>query len=393
MKILWFPRLQFDTDKLHITTWREMCNALEKNGASVKIAVAGKEIDENWNRPYIKVPIIRIKFLRIISFWICGYFKFILNFLMYKPDVVILDIVSIWFSLPFVLFPKRRCLFIVDNRTPLYDLEFYKQIEDRIMEWYTKLSFRYCRYFLDGMTVINNYYKNQVCKDFNFKPGEIGVWGSGVNVEMFSPEKYKQNKRPSFLKGKFVLMHHGGLGSRRGLLETIEAVSLLKNKDIVFVLIGDIEPGFEIMQKISQLGLENRVYVLKPVPFYEIPSYISYCDCAIMVYPDIEYWKNNSPIKLIEYFSMRKVVICTDVWTFRDVAGDKKCVRYIRNNNPRLIADAINYCYEHRESLEQWGKEGEEIVKGKYTWRKQSENLIGFISGLEKLRNGNKKNI
>jgi glycosyltransferase involved in cell wall biosynthesis len=360
-----------------------MCNSLEINGADIKIAIAGKEVDENWNRPYIKVPIIRRRFLRIISFWILGYLEFVRSYLTHRPDAVILDIISIWFSIPFVLFPRRKCIFIIDNRTPLYDLEFYKKIGDKIMNWYTKLSFWYCRYFLDGMTVINGYYKKQVCKQFNFNPDVVGVWGSGVNIEMFSTAKYKESKRPSFLNNKFVLMHHGGLGPRRGLLQAIEAMSLVDNKNIVLVLIGSIEPGLGIMQKIKQLGLEERVFVLKPIPFYQIPTYISYCDCAIMAYPDMEYWKNNSPIKLIEYFGMGKVVICTDIWTFRDVVKDKKCAYFIANNNPKLIADAINYCYENRASLEERGRQGEEIVKEKYTWNKLAQNLLDFIKVLQ----------
>ena len=80
MRILRFPRLQFDIDKLHITTWREMYNELQNVGISVKIAVGGKDTDRILNIPYIRIPIFRIKFLRILTFWISGYLKFLINF-------------------------------------------------------------------------------------------------------------------------------------------------------------------------------------------------------------------------------------------------------------------------------------------------------------------------
>ena len=382
MKILWFPRLQFDIDKLHVTTWREMYSALENNGVSVKIAIAGNDVDNILNLPYIKIPIIKVKFLRVLTFLISGYLKFIWNFLVYKPEVVIFDIYSIWFAFPLSLFSRKNCLFIIDNRTPIYDLMFRATIEDKVMKYYTRLAYIYCRYFLDGMTVINWYYKKQICTDFNFKATDIGVWGSGVNMEIFSPQKYKQIERPSFLKGKFVLMQHGELSVRRGVLETIEAIGLLKNKDIVFVILGEGKAQNKIIQKIKELGLEKRVYVLPAVPYYKVPAYISYCDCAIMAYPDIEYWNNNSPIKLIEYFAMGKPVICTDIWTFRDVAGDKKCAYYIANNNPETIANAINYCSRNSLFLDEWGREGIKIVRERYTWNKQAENLLDFIRHL-----------
>ena len=40
MKILWFPRLQYDVDRLHLVTWKEMAQALERQGHDVRVAVA-----------------------------------------------------------------------------------------------------------------------------------------------------------------------------------------------------------------------------------------------------------------------------------------------------------------------------------------------------------------
>jgi len=101
-----------------------------------------------------------------------------------------------------------------------------------------------------------------------------------------------------------------------------------------------------------------------------------------MAYPDIEYWNNNNPIKLLEYLAMGKVVICTNMWTFRDVIDNKKCGYYIPDNQPKTIANAINACYENRKLLDEWGKEGIEIIKKRFTWNKQAERLYKFTMHL-----------
>ena len=364
-----------------------MCGELEDSfGCKVKIAIAGKiNAPRTFNRDYIHIFIIRKKFLRILTYLMFGYLKFFYTYLTYRPQIVILDLHSIWFSIPFSFLARKKIKFIVDNRTPFYNAASNNAagVKDKLMKFYTKLSYWYCKNFLDGMTVITSYYKRQVCKDFNFAESKIDVWGSGVNIDVFSHQKYAHSERPVFLKDKFVIMQHGEISRNRGLFETIESLNLLKNRDICLLLIGDATAGSttkdEAISLVKKLYLENSVYILPPVPHLEIPKYISYCDCAIMAYPDIEYWNNNNPIKLIEYLAMGKVVICTNMWTFRDVIEDKKCGHYIPDNNPESITSAIHYCYENRASLAEWGKEGIGIVEKRFTWQKQAERLYKFV--------------
>jgi len=364
-----------------------MCIELEGMGCEVRIAIAGKDSNNIFGRDYVQIFLIKKKYLRILSFWIFGYIKFLYTYFVYKPDVVILDIYSVWFSIPFAIISQIRSLFIVDNRTPFYNLKLNKfSIKDKIMKFYTKLSYWYSRLFLDGLTVITNYYKHQICKSLKFDSSLIGVWGSGVNTDQFSPQSHADDNRPSFLKGKFVLMQHGDMSYNRGLFETIEAVRMIDKEDIILVLIGDGKAKNEILKQIKKHGLERKIYILPPVRHFEIPAYISYCNCAIMAYPNIEYWNNNNPIKLLEYLAMGKVVICTDMWTFRDVAGNKKCSYYIKNNNPETIAKAINYFYKNKKFLKEWGKEGVDIIKQEFTWHNQAKKLIDFIEQLQDVK-------
>jgi glycosyltransferase involved in cell wall biosynthesis len=353
----------------------------------VRIAIAGKPTDKVFDKGHIPIFIIRKKFLRVLTFWIFGYAKFIYHFLAFKPDAVILDIFTIWFSMPFVLLPKRKTLIIIDNRSPYYNIISHKPtLSDKIMKFYTKLAYKYCKCFLDGMTVITDYYKEDLCKHFKFDPSCIGVWGSGANTGMFSPDRANVNRLPSFLKDKFIVMQHGEIGYNRGALETLSAIKLVNNEKVALVFMGDGGAKQEILREIKAFDLEKRAYFLPAVPYSEVPGYVGYCDCAIMAYPNIEYWNSNNPIKLFEYFAMGKVVICTDIGTFRSVGGDAKCICYIKQNDPETIAGAIKYCYENRGYLEEWGREGVKIVKESFTWHKQAGSLLKFIEQLRMKR-------
>lgn len=390
MKILWFPKLDFDIDKLHITTWREMFKRLKDSGHHVDIAIAGrKDNDEIFGEKYISVPMIRVKYFRTLSFWVAGFLKFIIAYVKIVPNVVVLDLYTIWFSLPLLFIPhKNRSLLILDNRTPFYNRTSHEStMRDSFFKFYTVLSYLYCKFSFDGMTVITNYYKQNISKDFNFDSSAIGVWGSGVDIEKFSPQKYVNEDIPFFLKNKFVLIQHGEISYNRGLFETVEAIRMIDREDVCLVLIGTAVGGSkardDILLLVQKLNLEKKVFVLPPVPHSQIPKYISYSNCAIMAYPNIEYWNSNNPIKLLEYLAMGKVILCTDMWTFKEVMGNNNCAYYLKNNKPECIAEAINNCYQNRELLESWGKQGIEIVKRGYTWGNQARNLMSFIDQLK----------
>lgn len=392
IKILWFPRLQPDVFDLHLTTWREMCREFELSGCAVKIAVTGEDKNNILDRECIHVFLIKKKYLRILSFWISGYAKFIYNYFKFRPDIVLLDVFSVWFSVPFVFFINRKTVFLIDNRAPHYSKTSGRQaFRDKTIRYYTKLAYLFCEYFLDGMTVITEYYKEYVHNNFGFPYSSIGVWGSGVDMNKFALQKYENSERPDFLKNKFVIMQHGEFSGNRGIFETIKAVSLTGREDICLFLIGDGSAKTDILRLIERLGMERNVYVLPPAAHPEIPAWISYCDCAVMAYPDIEYWNNNNPIKLLEYLAMGKVIICTDMWTFRTIGDNLKSIYYTKDNDPATIADAITYLYTNREFLNEWGKEGVEVVRKKHTWHHQAKAVLDFSGEMRKNRKKRKK--
>jgi glycosyltransferase involved in cell wall biosynthesis len=387
MKILWFAKLQFDIDRLHITTWREMSREINGLGHTLRLAVAGRNTNGDFGSVHIPIFVIPKKYLRIISFWIFGFFQFIVHYFKMMPDAVIFDIYTVWFSLPLIFLPRRvRPRLIIDNRTPVYLEEYHTRSNTFLMKSYSKYTFAYCRAFFDGISVITEHYKDYVCKTYGFASGRVGVWTSGVNTERFSPDRFVAQPRPASLKDKFVLMQHGEISHVRGIFKTLRALNMIDRDDICLMLIGDVMRGKaareRIFKELADTDTGRHLQIFPPVANSEIPRFISYCDCAIMAYPNIKYWNNNNPIKLIEYLSMAKPVICTDMWTFRKVMQDSPCAIYVKDNDPRLLVEAILFAYNNKDRIRENGKSGREIALGSYSWRHQATNLINFINSL-----------
>ena len=226
MKILWFPRLQFDIDRLHITTWKEMCDCLEHQGHQVRIAIAGKRIEGVFERDYLPIFTIRLKYLRILTFWIFGLIRFMSQIISFKPDIIILNIFTIWFSLPLlVLGLKKKFTVVVDHRNPHSQSDLNSlTIQDRLIMLYTWMSIKYCKTFLDGMTVITDYYKDWIIRRYKYAPDLIGVWSSGVNTHFFSRKACKPIPDFEFLRNRFVVMQHGQISKNRGVFDSVKAM-------------------------------------------------------------------------------------------------------------------------------------------------------------------------
>ena len=84
---------------------------------------------------------------------------------------------------------------------------------------------------------------------------------------------------------------------------------------------------------------------------------------------------------------MRKPVIVSDIPAHRSVIGGKKNGIFVSHVNPAELAEAIEYAYNHRANLEEWGEIGQRIVMREYTWKKVNESLIGYLLKIQRGEN------
>ena len=214
-----------------------------------------------------------------------------------------------------------------------------------------------------------------------FDPKRICIWSSGVNPDVFLPGgKDERLAEELGLQGKFVVMYHGVFTYQpnRGLAEAVQAMKFVKarNPQVVLALLGNGPAAQHLRELRAELGLEDNVLLLSPVPYQEVPRYINLCDVGVMAYPDIDYWKVNNPIKLLEYLAMEKPVIVRDMVTFRSVVSAQEGAVFIANNDPRTIADAICKAQKDSDLLQVAGRKGREIVMQRYTWAQQALSSI-----------------
>jgi len=345
---------------------------------------------------HIKIPQVRmifvpLRFVPVISrimFSIIQLFVLPFFVVISKPDYVILgpDISTVS-SLPALLISKfTKSKFVLDIRSAPVDLVGF---QDFLSRFTFSLSILIARKAFDGMTIITSLMKDEICNNYKIDPDKVGVWTSGVSESLFNPENFSsvgvELRRKLGLTGKFIVFYHGVFTATRGLQETTASIKILQPTypSIVFFLLGS-GPIVTMQEELIQKeGLRENVIIHNPVDQSEVPKFISMCDVCIVPLPNHPYWRAQSPLKLLEYLAMEKVVILTDIPAHRAVIGDAKCGLYIWSIKPAEIAKAIEYAYVNKKNLEKWGKTGRKIIKEQFTWKKAAMDLESYLLSID----------
>lgn len=380
-KVIWISLLDFDS--LNTVSQREVLKHMGKDGYETCLfGIRSKrrfQSDEDLRLvlvPLRTVPVLS-SFAAIIVFLVYLPFYTLAkkpNYIIASPDSGLLV-----FLLRLLLGPLRIKT-VLDIRTTLNaPRNFRENLNDLAFRFSVILAKKH----FDGMTILTEGMKEEVCSKFDVNRDNIGVWTSGVSDEIFRPEIYssKEVRKALFLEGKFVLFYHGSMTMNRGIVETIKAIGRLKDKygDLILFLLGDSSLSGVFKRLAQEEDVTDRIFFHATVDYEEVPRYIAMCDIGIVPLPDLPVWRNQSPLKLLEYLAMEKFVIVTDIPANREVIDESECGIYILSVDPREIADAIVFAYENRSSLTKLGAKGRAIVEERYTWREVARKLECYL--------------
>ncbi|MHB9011495.1 MAG: glycosyltransferase [Ignavibacteriaceae bacterium] len=181
----------------------------------------------------------------------------------------------------------------------------------------------------------------------------------------------------SFLKIKAekVILFFGFIRDYKGLDILLEAISLLKDKlDIKLLVAGEFYSNKEkYLSLIVRLDIkENLLMFTDFIPTSEVKYYFSAADCVILPYRDA----TQSGIVQIA-MNFRKPVIAANVGGISEVIEDGVSGFIVEKENPAMLAESILKFY--KEEKEGTFVSNIEKEVGKYSWGKFVDGMMGLI--------------
>lgn len=267
------------------------------------------------------------------------------------------------------IFKKTKVLYICDNVIP-----HEKRFADLLL---TKIAFLFVDYFLVQSKTVENELKqfNKKNKPYILTPHPIyNIFGD--IIEKKESASIINSKFSIDLDKRKVLLFFGYIRKYKGLLNIIEAMSIVRNRysEALLLVAGEFyEDSTNYYTKIKELKLEKNVSIVSDfIPDEDVKHFFSVADSVVLPYSSA----SQSGIVQIAYH-FNKPVIASNIGGIGEVIVEGKTGLLVPPDNPDLLAEAIIKFYDN--NLEQGLIEGIISEKEKYSWQTYTNRIYNLV--------------
>ncbi len=216
-------------------------------------------------------------------------------------------------------------------------------------------------------------------------PEKIVVNPNGVDTKIFSPiiegslvkEKYN-------LKDEIIVGFIGTFTKWHGVEVLFEAIQkvLSKEKEIVFILIGDGNLKSNLETRTKELNLNRNVIFTGIIPYSEAPKYLAACD--ILVSPHLGFESPQrffgSPTKLFEYMAMGKAIIASDLEQIGKIIHHGVNGMKVKPGDADELADSIIQLINNPTLRSTLGRNARKDAEENFTWKMNAEKVLSRLT-------------
>lgn len=223
------------------------------------------------------------------------------------------------------------------------------------------------------LVVNSNELKKMYNKSCNIDLDSILAASNGTNI-------IPDDKIPSSItldKNRVQIGYVGSLFKGRGIDIIIELAK--KIPDATFHIIGGKDKDIEFWK--SKENLENLIFhgFVEPKETYK---YRNMCDILLAPYQSDNEGNRSSkymsPIKLFEYMSSKKAIICSNFKVVYEALTDE-CALLVDSSDINAWENAVNELVEDKEKREKLANNAFEKFLNYHTWSARAQKILDYI--------------
>jgi glycosyltransferase involved in cell wall biosynthesis len=221
----------------------------------------------------------------------------------------------------------------------------------------------------------NESYKKIDIKRGKKKPEDIFVVRNGPDLNLFKPVEPDLDLRKTEKK---ILVYIGVMGPQDGVDYLLRSLHILVNefnrKDFYCVIIGFGDSLNDLRKLREELNLQEHCIFTGRIPFNDLLKYLSTADICVDPNPSNPLNDYSTWIKVMEYMSFGKPLVCFDLKETHYSAQDAAI--YVTPNDEKEYAQAIITLMDDPKLREEMGEFGKQRVEKALEWNIVSENLL-----------------
>ncbi|GAB2989267.1 glycosyltransferase family 4 protein [Cyclobacterium sediminis] len=164
---------------------------------------------------------------------------------------------------------------------------------------------------------------------------------------------------------KFVITYVGAHGVANGLDQVLETAILLKDTNVLFVLVGAGMQKQKLIQKANDLNLKN-VKFYDPVPKKEVLKFILASEMGASVLLKNDTFKTVYSNKTFDYMSCKTPILMAIDGVSKDLVETADAGVFVEPENPVDFANKIKSYIHNPEKLEVQGLNGFKYAKANF---------------------------
>ena len=155
--------------------------------------------------------------------------------------------------------------------------------------------------------------------------------------------------------GGVLLLHQGRMAPGRGCNLLVEAMRGIDNGSLLFLGDGDLRPALE--QKVEELGIQNKVHFVDPVPPDELLPVTASADVGITLLQDTCLNHRYAlPNKLFEYLTAGLAVLGSNLTEIRRVIETHDAGLLVTPSDLEALQVAMQRMIDDDESRRRWSR-------------------------------------
>jgi glycosyltransferase involved in cell wall biosynthesis len=211
----------------------------------------------------------------------------------------------------------------------------------------------------------------------------------GVDERLFKPVPQPELRKKLGIKAdEFVVGFVGRFVEEKGLLTLVEALAGLKDLPWKWVLLGRGELRETLIQKATELGIQDRLIFVESVPHDQVQNYINLMDTLVLP-SETTYkfktltsvgWKEQFGHVLIEAMACKVPVIGSNSGEIPHVIGNGGLI--FPEKNIEILRDCLQQLMEKPNLAKDLGEKGYQRVIEQYTNTALAKKLLNFYQKL-----------
>jgi len=210
----------------------------------------------------------------------------------------------------------------------------------------------------DEITVSNSFLKNKF---------EGTIIPHGRDTDLLNPERFDKAALREILgvKKRNVISYIGTPRAHKGIDDLIEAVSRIRNRDVVLLLAGITKQSENLCSFAREkLGAE-RVMCFGEQPITKIGEFLAISDVVVVPQRDCLATKGQTPAKIFDAMSMAKPVVSTATNDIPQIL--EGCGLVVEPGNVEAMKDKINVLLENKDLALNLGRNARQECIEKYS--------------------------